>query len=358
MKITFALPAYYNFPIGGYHVHYQYANLLARKGHDVTIVFPRRLGGPDDWTARAQTFFWALRLRIHNHPLIKTFALDDAVDVRLIRNLGSDALPHADVLIATAWQTAEALADAPARCGRKFYIAYDYEHWMTADAAKRARIEETYRRNFAIVATSVVVAQTVRACGGEPVAVIPCGLDFEAFGTDNAPETRSPMRIGFPLRHEPFKGAADAIAAATRLRDRFGERLTITAFGSRAMNMPDWIRWLPSPSQKQLRAFYNAQSIFMLPSHFEGWGLPGVEAMACGAALVTTDNGGCRDYALDGQTALVVPPGVPEQMADAVARLIEDAALRLRLARAGNDFVQRYSWPEAADRLEALLRTG
>ena len=43
------------------------------------------------------------------------------------------------------------------------------------------------------------------------------------------------------------------------------------------------------------------------------------------------------------------------QMADAVTRLIDNTALRLRLARTGNDFVQRYNWPNAADRLEALL---
>ena len=55
MKITFVLPAYYNFPIGGYHVHYQYANLLARMGHDVTIVFPRSLTGPDNLKATIET---------------------------------------------------------------------------------------------------------------------------------------------------------------------------------------------------------------------------------------------------------------------------------------------------------------
>jgi glycosyltransferase involved in cell wall biosynthesis len=360
MRITIALPAYWRMPIGGYHVHYHYANLLSRKGHDVTIVFPRHpraADGPVAWLkTRLKTPPWALGLRLRNRPLISSFTLDDAVRVRLVRDLSGGALPAADILIATAWQTAEALADAPASRGRKVYIAYDYEHWMTAGPDIRARIERTYRQAFAIVATSGIVAETIRRCGGAPVAEIPCGLDFAAFGVDVPPERRGALHVGFPVRHETFKGAADAIAAATLLRERHGDRVQVAAFGSQPVDMPDWIAWHQYPSQPALRRFYNAQAVFMLPSHFEGWGLTGVEAMACGAALVTADNGGCRDYAIDGQTALVVPPRQPDMLAAAIDRLFADTDLRLRLAREGHAFVQKYTWAEAGDRLDGLLR--
>jgi len=355
MKIAITLPAYYNFPIGGYHVHYQYANLLSRKGHDVTLVFPRTLSAPNNLETRLKTGLWAIKLRTRNRPLIKTFPIDRAVKVVLASNLGAEALPNADILIATAWQTAEALEGAPPRCGRKFYIVYDYEHLMTARETVRARIERTYRGSFEIIATSKIVEETVRSCGGESTALIQCGLDFSTFGMDRPPEERSPMQIAFPLRPEQFKGASDAIAASSLLRERFGENLQISAFGSHGMTIPTWIHWCKSPSRLELRAFYNLQAIFMVPSHFEGWGLPGIEAMACGAALATTDNGGCRDYAIDGETSIVVEPGKPEKMADAVTALITDPSLRLRLSTTGQRFVQRFSWDDAADRLEAVL---
>jgi glycosyltransferase involved in cell wall biosynthesis len=79
--------------------------------------------------------------------------------------------------------------------------------------------------------------------------------------------------------------------------------------------------------------------------------------MACGAALVTYDNGGCRDYALDGDTALVVPRRDVEALAAGLARLVTDPVLRARLAAAGAAHVRTaFDWPRAVARLEALLQ--
>jgi len=85
--------------------------------------------------------------------------------------------------------------------------------------------------------------------------------------------------------------------------------------------------------------------------------MPPMEAMACGAALVTFDNGGCRDYALDGETALVAPRRDVAALAGALERLVTDAGLRERLARQGQAFVaSRFDWDRAAERLEDILR--
>ena len=93
----------------------------------------------------------------------------------------------------------------------------------------------------------------------------------------------------------------------------------------------------------------------MLPSHFEGWGLTGIEAMACGAALVVTDNGGSRDYASDQKTALVVPPKNPAELAAAVMYLFENPSVRKAIALAGHEHVRRYTWETAGAKLNALL---
>jgi glycosyltransferase involved in cell wall biosynthesis len=122
--------------------------------------------------------------------------------------------------------------------------------------------------------------------------------------------------------------------------------------------MPPWIRQLHRPGQSALRAFYNKVSVFMVPSHFEGWGLPACEAMACGAALVTTDNGGSQDYAIAGETALVVPPKEPRLLAAAVNRLFQDATLRNALAERGHAFIQRFRWEHSIDSLERVLQGG
>ena len=83
--------------------------------------------------------------------------------------------------------------------------------------------------------------------------------------------------------------------------------------------------------QSALGREYDAGRVFAVGSWFEGFGQPGLEALACGVPLVTTDNGGCREYAEDGKTALLVPPRDP-------------GAWRLRSA--GSSRI--VSWPESS----------
>ncbi len=356
LKISILLPAYLTQPIGGYHVHYAYANMLTERGHDVSIVFARFPNERGSLHDRFDTLRWGWRNRLLHRPLTPFFPLHRKVRVRFVRSLQGPALPSADILIATAWDTAEKAKNAPARCGQKFYIAYDYEYLMTADPATKRKITSTYTYPFSIIATSTTGQNAITAAGGTITALIPCGLDFNAFRAEVAPEARTALTVGFPIRGESFKGTTDAIEAMRRLRERYGERLQVTGFGNHRMELPSWITWLASPTGGQLLHFYNQQAVFLLPSHYEGWGLPAVEAMACGAALVTADNGGCRDYAFDHQTALVVPPQRPELLAQACATLLDQPELRARVANAGHQYVQRFTWQSAADRLEATLR--
>jgi len=101
---------------------------------------------------------------------------------------------------------------------------------------------------------------------------------------------------------------------------------------------------------------YAAASVFAVGSWFEGFCQPGLEALACAAPLVTTDNGGCREYAIDGETALVVPPRDARAMADAIRRLLDDDALATRLVANGLEVVERdFDWERRTDEFEAVL---
>jgi glycosyltransferase involved in cell wall biosynthesis len=86
--------------------------------------------------------------------------------------------------------------------------------------------------------------------------------------------------------------------------------------------------------------------------------MPPMEAMACGAALCTYDNGGCRDYAIDGSTALVAPRRDVDALARALTRLADEGDLRERIARQGRELIAtRFDWERATARLEALLQS-
>jgi hypothetical protein len=94
-------------------------------------------------------------------------------------------------------------------------------------------MEDTFEKDFRIVATSSAGRTMLATRSVAPVAEIHCGLDFEQFGIDRDPATRHPLTLGFPSRGESFKGTADAIEVALLLKQKFGEELRITTFGSR-----------------------------------------------------------------------------------------------------------------------------
>jgi len=102
-----------------------------------------------------------------------------------------------------------------------------------------------------------------------------------------------------------------------------------------------------------LVALFSQATAVVLPSRAEGFGLPAVEAAACGAPLVLSDLPAHRET-LDG-AALFSPPGDAGALADAVARIVGDAALRTTLAERGRAAVAGLSWDAGARVLRDVL---
>ena len=356
MRINILLPFYSKLPIGGFKVHYEYANRLVERGHSVTVLHPCTVEEPTGWKARLARTGKLAADRLCTQSTVGWYSLRDEVQLLSVPDLGERNVPAADVTLATSWATAEMARSYSSKAGEVFQIVYDYELWMTANADLRQRMESAFRATSNCIATSPSVAAMLQEIGVQPVAYIPCGLDFGEFGIDIPIESRSPESVGFPAREQSSKGTADAVTALETLRSKRAQRLRVRAFGPRTMRgLPDDFRVEWSLNSRQLRAFYNSISIFVFPSHFEGWGLPGMEALACGAALVAADSVGIRDYASHEETALIVPPGRPDLLSAAVERLIEDQELRHRLARQGEAKVRRFTWERAVNALEGLL---
>jgi L-malate glycosyltransferase len=357
MRITFVLPLFpYAGPTGGYKVAFEYGNHLANWGHEVTIVLSRDYAPAGDPASRLKAQLWRRQMHLRHRPLIPWFQFHPKVKLHLAPDLQGRHIPDGDVVVATAWQTAEMVAKYPSVKGVKHYLIYDYEYYMTAPEETRRRMADTYRAGFRMIATSPAVQEMLAENGAVPSAYIPCGLDFATYCLQESIEGRPHGVIGMPVRPQPFKGTADAVTAAGLLRERYGDHVTFRAFGSqRPDDFPAWIEFIQYPSDSELCRFYNALSIFLFPSHYEGWGIPGTEALACGAALVASDSVGLRDYARDGQTALVVPHKRPDLLAQAVGRLLEDDDLRMQLAQTGHEHVMRYTWERAASEMEKLF---
>jgi len=352
MNITFILPGPGISPVGGFKVVYEYANCLSGRGHTVTIVHPANLEMDSSWLERSKRIVRYIQRFIDKSYLPKNwFRLDSRVQMLWVSSLNENNIPDADVVIATAWQTAEWISYYSSKKGDKFYLVQDVEDW----SGPEARVEGTWRLPLKKIVISKWL-QELMEDHGQTAVYIPNGLDFSAFGVDTAIESRNPHSVLMLYHHLERKGIADGLSALDMVRQHFPD-LSVTLFGVRdGIFLPRWFTYYRSPAQNILRELYNHTAVFLAPSRREGWGLTASEAMMCGAAVVGTDIGGHREFMKDGLTALLAPAHRPEALADRLIEIFSDNALRINIARQGHHFVKRFTWARSCDRLETVLK--
>ena len=120
------------------------------------------------------------------------------------------------------------------------------------------------------------------------------------------------------------------------------------------LGLEDRVHFTGYVHQEDLPALYNAASVFLFPSLYEGFGLPVLEAMACGTPVVTSNVSALPDVA--GDAAILVDPHDAHAIADAVNLLWNDAAEAGRLRSAGLERAARFTWEACAEATLAAYR--
>lgn len=361
MRLTFLLPGSCVQPCGGYKVVYEYANRLQRRGYEVTLVHAAAYdAAPRGWhqRLRASAIFCASRYAGRPWRPDAWFQLDSRVRTLWTRSLEARWVPDADVVIATTWWTAEWAKGYPAPKGAKAYLIQDYEYYMSAAPAYRDRMAATFAAGLMNVVISPAVAQMLEASGAPIHAHIPVGFDFDVWALRTAIADPARSSIGFPTRPEAFKGTGDTVAALAMVRERVrtGSVPRVWSFGGpRPADLPGWVEYYRRPTDTQLCELYNSSQVFVTASHYEGWGAPGMEAMACGAALASTDHGGVQAYARNGVTALLSPIRDPVALAENILRLLGDPEARAAMAARGSEEVRQFTWDRAVASFEECL---
>jgi glycosyltransferase involved in cell wall biosynthesis len=105
-----------------------------------------------------------------------------------------------------------------------------------------------------------------------------------------------------------------------------------------------------------LGKLYSSADVFLFTSHAESFGLPPLEAMACGTPVVTTDCKGNRDYAFNEVKSLVVPPGNVKLAAEAVLRILTENNLRRKLVKEGLKTAKQWNRNKVVDKFEQAIR--
>ena len=113
------------------------------------------------------------------------------------------------------------------------------------------------------------------------------------------------------------------------------------------------VRFLGFVPESDLPPLYSLATLFVYPSLYEGFGLPVLEALACGAPVIASNNSSIPE--VTGDAAILVDPRDTEALREAVARLLDDESTRLDLSRRGPERAAKFSWDASARQLLAAF---
>jgi alpha-1,3-rhamnosyl/mannosyltransferase len=219
-------------------------------------------------------------------------------------------------------------------------------------------------------------ADLVRQLGLDPERVAVTHLAPDAHFAPASPEAVAAvrMRYGLPERYvlyvginKPHKNLATLVAAWARLAPRLGDADVALALAGPWDPRYPWpaadLAGLPSSAAGQflgpvaeadLPALYTGATVFAFPSRYEGFGLPPLEAMACGTPVVAA-RATCLPEVL-GEAALLVPPLDADAWAEALERVIRRPDLAAELGERGRAQAGRYTWAATASATLSVYR--
>jgi len=335
-------------------VVYEYANQLVARGHQVTVVHGGALY-ESKYHRFTNLYLWlrgktSKSAELVSTPELRWYPLDNRVRMLCVPKISASYVPDGDAIFGNLFTE----RDYPPEKGKRLYLMQGYGEWPEL----KGREDAFWRTET----DKVVIARWLYEKGlelGVPanrMTYIPNGIDHGKYRIIQPIEKR-PQRIAM-LYHTTFwKGTKDGIEALELARKKL-PTLQAVLFGifPRPKELPAWFEYRCDPPREELvKNIYNGSSIYLCPSWVEGFGLPAAEAMACGCAVVSTDNGGIRDFGENEVTALLCVPRNPEALAKNIIRLLKDDALRIRLAKAGHERIQQFTWERSTDLLEQFL---
>jgi glycosyltransferase involved in cell wall biosynthesis len=193
----------------------------------------------------------------------------------------------------------------------------------------------------------------------DKMKVVPVGVDDRIFHP--VPNVkRVPGRIMATSSSDvPMKGIVPLLEAVAKIRTERDVELVLVGNpkeGGRVartierLGLEPVVRCVSGISDQELARLYSETTVGVVPSLYEGFSLPAIEAMACGVPLVATTGGAIPEVVgRNGETGLLVKPGSPDELASAIKKIFDDHELARTLGDAGRKRVlSRFTWQKTA----------
>ena len=189
--------------------------------------------------------------------------------------------------------------------------------------------------------------------------LVPVGVDPDLFRPLPQVQRQPGRLITTASADVALKGLSYLLEAMAKLRTERDVRLTIIGKPRpghsmdliESLGLMPYIDFVSGVSDERIVELYAEAELAVVPSLYEGFSLPAIEAMSTGICLVATDGGALPEVTgVDGDTVLQCPAGDADALAATLRRGLDDAALRERVGRAGRErVVSRWSWRHCAE---------
>ena len=155
-----------------------------------------------------------------------------------------------------------------------------------------------------------------------------------------------------------YKGCKYSLDAIEMLKEKYPD-LTVNVITTEKdiPSFPEYCKCYYNLTPEKVSEVNNKSEVFICSTIDEGFGLPGLEAMACGCTVASTDYTGVHEYAVDEYNALLSPVRDPQAMADNVSRLFDDDMLRTSIVAEGKKAAYSRSIDISYSKFKEVLET-
>ena len=264
---------------------------------------------------------------------------------------------HAVATIFTSVKLLELLSHRLPKLGLGYYVQ-DYEPRIVAHDPS---LEREARQSYSLVPGAQLFAKTdwIRAKvfeeHGVPVAKVLPSIDHAVYNSRGRQPALGTVRIAAMLRPStPRRNAEGTIEILRAVAGEYSSGVEVLTFGLQAGD-PIYDSAIDKAfercgvlTREGVAEVLRRSDVFVDFSHYQAFGRTGLEAMACGCAVIVPRTGGAGEYAIDGETALVADTSDRDACQSALFRLVEDQNLRAHLATRGEEVAARYTIEAAA----------
>jgi len=311
---------------GGSKIILEYVNRLTKMGHQITLI-----------TYDKKPTWFELDSRIEFISLNNQQKLEENI-------------PNCDLIVATSWKNIYSAIKA--NCAPVVYFEQGGSHIFAIDTLSPIKKEIVNRRikeaTF-IYTVSEYSKSIIQKEYGKEAFVVPNAVDKTIFYPKKEQHENIVITTIGPEEFE-FKHVDNIIKAIEKVNQKYSN--IVFNWISQTKPTKHDISAIVNPLQQKIGEILRNTDIYICASDYESFGLPVLEAMSCGTTVITTDNGGVMDFVENKKNGLIVKKNDIADIVEKITTLIENKALRKKLAQEAIKTAGKFDWNTSVKMLE------